>query len=164
MQPLLEFLTSAVFKYFVFPLGGAGIRIFFKYVSRNDQYAKFKKEDFAVGIDLMITAVLMFVVLTTERAMQLISSNLALSEILKAQQPDTKAAMHLQTQNQLLAGQLAISGWLIALVLLGVFSVVTLVRKVGWKSEAEMETFSGVTIPLLIGILSLIALMAGAVQ
>lgn len=80
---MVEFLTNPLFKFGILPIGSAMLGVAVKYASRNDQYAKFKKEDIAVGLDLALTACLMFVVLTTDKAVQLISANNALSAILK---------------------------------------------------------------------------------
>jgi hypothetical protein len=40
----------------------------------------------------------------------------------------------------------------------------TVVRRWGWKSETELTTGCGIAIPLVIGVLSLIAVLMGAVQ
>jgi succinate dehydrogenase/fumarate reductase cytochrome b subunit len=67
-------------------------------------------------------------------------------------------------QVQLLSGKIALAGWVIALMFLGLWSISTLVRKWGWQSETEMRPLAGIAIPLCLGILALIAVMAGAVQ
>ena len=158
------FLTSALFQYFVFPIGSAVLGIAIKHTSRNDQYAKFSKEDLAVGLELVLTACLMFVVITTDKAVDLIEANEALAAALKAQPVDTTVAMEIQAKAQLLTGQLATAGWLIALMFLGLWSISTVIRKWGWKSETEMNAGVGIALPLAFGILALIAVMAGAGQ
>jgi hypothetical protein len=80
-----EFLAGSFFRYAVFPLGGAGLGIALKYVTRNDHYPSFRKEDMAVGLDLMLTAALTFLVLTSDRAFKLVNLNKALDSELAIQ-------------------------------------------------------------------------------
>ena len=161
---MVEFLTNPGFKFAVLPIGSAILGVAVKYTSRNDQYAKFRKEDLAVGLDLALTACLMFVVLTTDRAVQLLQANQELAALLKNTPIDAAAAIKLQAQAQLLSGQIAGSGWLIALMFLGLGSISTVVRKWGWQSETEMQPLVGIAIPLAFGILTIIGVMAGAIQ
>src|ERR1041384_3615473 len=70
-----EFLVSPYFRFGIFPVGSAILGIAIKYVTRNDQYSSFAKEDLAIGLELMRTACLMFVVLTTDKALELIKTN-----------------------------------------------------------------------------------------
>lgn len=159
-----NFLTSPLFQYAVFPVGSAALGVAVKCVTRNDRYTTFRKEDLAVGLELMLTACLMFVLLTTNRALALVEANKELSTCLKALPIDSERAAWLQGKAQLLSSQLAAAGWLIALMFLGLWSISTLVRKWGWRSESEMTTGVGIAIPLAFGILSLVAIMAGATQ
>ena len=112
----------------------------------------------------MLTAGLMFVVLTTDRALALLDANRELADVLAATPFDSAKAAILQGQVQLLSGRLALAGWLIALLFFGLWSVSTVIRKWGWKSETEMTPVVGIAIPLGFGILALVAVMSGAVQ
>jgi hypothetical protein len=161
---MIEFLTNPVFKFAILPIGSAILGVGVKYISRNDQYAKFKKEDLAVGLDLALTACLMFVVLTTDRAVKLLAMNKTLSDVLSMQPFDVVVATKLQVKAQLLSGQIASSGWLIAMMFLGLGTISTIVRKFGWRSETEMKPIIGIAIPLTFGILAIIGVMAGASQ
>jgi hypothetical protein len=69
-----NFLASPFFRYALFPIGSAVLGIAVKCVTRNDRYISFRKEDLAVGLELMLTAGLMFVVLTTDRALALLET------------------------------------------------------------------------------------------
>jgi hypothetical protein len=160
---MVEFLTNPIFKFAILPIGSAILGIGVKYVSRNDQYAKFKKEDIAVGLDLALTACLMFVVLTTDRAVQLVSANKDLSMLLKQNPPDMTKITELQAKTQQISGQIADSGWLIFLMFLGLISLSTIVRKLGWESETEMRPIIGIALPLVFGILAIVGVMADAV-
>ncbi len=159
---MIDFLINPFFKFCLLPIGSAILGVGVKFISRNDQYGKFKKEDIAVGLDLALTACLMFVVLTTDRAAKLISTNNELAAVLKNNTIDPAAANALQMQAQQLSSQIASSGWLIFLMFLGLLSFSTLVRKQGWKSETEMDPFIGIALPLLFGVLTIIGVMAGA--
>lgn len=157
-----KFLVLPLFKYAILPIGTAILGILLKYISRNDQFAKFRKEDLAVGLDLALTACLMFVVLTTERAINLIKTNDALSNCLKKQPINPIIANNLQVQAQKLSSQFATSGWLIVLMFIGLFGLSTIVRKWGWQSAVEMKPIIGITIPLTIGITYIIFVMIAA--
>lgn len=159
-----QFLISSFFKYCVFPIGSAMLGVYVKYTSRNDQYSKFKKEDIAVGLELVLTACLMFVLITTDRAVKLIKTNESLSSILSSMPPNITAATELQAKAQLLSSQIASSGWFITLMFLGLWSLSTVVRKYGWKSETEMNPILGIALPLSFGIFAIIVVMAGASQ
>jgi hypothetical protein len=159
-----EFLISPIFRYLIFPLGTAVLGVAVKYVTRNDQYAKFRKEDVAVGLDLILTAVLMLLVLTTDRAVALVSTNQELSRVLSHKPIDASAASVLQGKALALSQQQTTSIVLILLMFLSLWSISTIVRKWGWQSETEMKPVIGIAIPLALGILSLILVMAEAAQ
>jgi len=161
---MIEFLTNPIFKYAILPISTAILGIAVKFVSRNDQYAKFKKEDMAVGLELGLSACLMFIVLTTDKAKKLIDTNKILSDMLNASPIDGIMASKIQSQAQLLSSNIASSGWLTFFLFLGLAGISTLVRKYGWQSETEMSTLIGVTIPLIFGILAIISVMAGVSQ
>lgn len=161
---MVEFLTNPIFKFGFLPIGSAILGVAIKFTSRNDQYAKFRKEDIAVGLDLALTACLMFIVITTDRSVELLKVNKEVAKLLNIPPIDTAAAGKLQTQAQLLSIQIASSGWQIFLLFLGLVSISTIVRKWGWKSETEMYPIIGIAIPLAFGILAIIGVMAGAIQ
>lgn len=159
-----DFLASPFFRYAIFPLGSAALGVAVKCVTRNDRYTAFRKEDIAVGLELMLSSCLMFVVLTTDRALALLEANRQLANILKAASIDSAKAAAAQASVQLLSGRLAFAGWIIAVMFLALWSVSTLVRKWGWQSETEMKPVVGIALPLGFGILALVAVMAGAVK
>lgn len=161
---MVEFLVKPAFKFAVLPIGSAILGVAVKYSSRNDQYAKLKKEDFAVGLDLTLTACLMFVVLTTDRAVKLLQVNQELASLLNAKSINSIAAASVHNQAQALSNQIALSGWLITFMLLGLVSLSTVVRKWGWQSETEMHPVLGIALPIAFGILAIIGVMVGAIQ
>lgn len=157
-------LVSSYFRYLIFPIGSALLGILVKYATRNDQFAKFTKEDVAIGLDLMRTACLMFVLLTSDKAIALLTTNKQLQSVLSGSPIDQVAATNLQTQAATLSSNIAWSGWLVALMFLGLWGVSTLVRKWGWKSPTEMNVIIGIAIPLGFGILTLVGVMAQATR
>lgn len=157
-------LASPFFLYAVFPLGSALLGIAVKHVTRNDQYAKFTKEDLAVGLDLMLTACLMYVLITTDRAVALRDANAALAKVVPGNPTAASAIADLQTTSVRLSSQLTMSGWLIALFFLALWSLSTVVRKWGWKSSTEMKPLVGIALPLAFGVMCLVLVAAGAVQ
>jgi hypothetical protein len=158
------FLAGQLFRYFVFPLGSAVLGIAVKIATRNDQYSPFKKEDLAVGLDLIKTACLLFVVLTTERAFALQRANQAISETLAAAPIDTNQLARLQAQAADLSSSMSSAGWAVALFFLALWSVSTVVRKWGWQSEVEMHPLVGIAMPLAIGVFALGVVMSGALR
>jgi hypothetical protein len=160
---MIKFLTNPIFKFAILPISSAILGIGIKYVSRNDQYAKFRKEDIAVGLELALTACLMFVVLTTERAAQLLNTNEGMANLLEQKPLDVTKIAELQERIQQISSQIASSGWLIFLMFLGLVCLSTMVRKRGWQSETEMYPIIGITLPLIFGILAIVGVMASSV-
>ena len=161
---MVDFLTSAVFRYLIFPIGSATLGIAIKYVTRNDRYKSFQKEDLAVGLELMLTACLTFIALITDRAVSVANANRNLAQLLQQTPIDITAVTKLQAQVLGLTNTLVTSGYVIAFMLLGLWGISTLVRKRGWKSDTEMYPVQGIAVPLAFGVLSLILVMAGATQ
>ena len=157
------FLSSPIFLYGVFPLGSAVLGIGVKYATRNDQFSKFRKEDVAIGLELMMTAALMFVLLTSDRAATLVSLNDQIAKALTMTPLPPETAV-LQLEARELTDFMTTSGWLIAAMVFGLWSVSTIVRKWGWRSETEMTPAVGIALPLALGVLSLMVVAAGAVQ
>lgn len=151
-----------MFKFLFLPLGTVVLGVWIKFTSRNDQYAKFRKEDIAVGLDLILTACLMYVVLTTERAIRLTEVSKQIVAQMEKEPVNQARVIELQQVSQSLSQDILSSGWLIALSFIGLFSLSAVVRKWGWNSETEMKSFIGITIPLLFGIIALLGVMAGA--
>ena len=139
---LIDFLSSPVFRFLLFPLGSAVLGVGIKYVTRNDNYAKFQKEDLAVGLELLLTACLMFLALTSDRSLQMASVNHDLATALASK--DVPKAQELQIKVSALSQELAASGWVLLAMFVGLWSVSTIVRKLGWASKDEMIIVSGI--------------------
>lgn len=105
-----------------------------KFVTRNDNHKSFKWEDLAVGLDLSVTALLIFMTAGSKLATQL------------AANPSDAG----------LQSKLAGIPWIIAAFVIGIWGVSTLVRKAGWKGEEELKPLWGIVIPDIFGVASLL--------
>ncbi len=160
-----EFLASTLFRYLLFPIGSALLGIFVKVFTRNDKYTAFKKEDLAVGLQLMTSGCLMYVLMTTDRALQLTKLHNQLNDAMKVPANlNTPVIAELQNNIVKLSNEMATSGGLIAMMFLGLWAMSSIVRKWGWKSESENYPFIGIALPLVSGVLFLLVVMVRASQ
>lgn len=157
---MAEFLTSTLFTILIFPIVSVLIGVMVKFVTQNDRYAKFRKEDIAVGLDLLLVAALTLVVLTTETAMKLVDIHKKTAQIMSATPDDGDTLKQLLLKAGELSNELAISGYLILAIFLGLWSISTIVRKWGWHSAVELKPVVGIALPLTFGVLALIVIMA----
>jgi hypothetical protein len=159
-----ELLGSSVFRFFAFPVGSAAAGVLLKCVTRNDRYAFFKKEDIAVGPQIMLTAVLMFVLQSSDRARALVQMNQAIADALAVQPPDNAKIASLEGSAQAMSQQLLTATLMIPFLVVGLWGVSTIIKRWGWQSEAELKPVVGITIPLLFGVASLFCVMLVAPQ
>lgn len=127
-------MVSQYFLQFVVPLIAVGASIFLKYVSRHDTHKAFRKEDLAVGLDLAVTALLLFVTTGSKTAQDL------------AKNPSDNA----------LAEKLAALPWIVCGLLVGIWILSTAVRKKGWIGDGSLDTTWGVIVPDAFGIVALL--------
>ena len=104
---IAEFLGSGVFRFFAFPVGSAAAGILLRCVTRNDSYAFFKKEDIAVGPQIMLTAALMFVLQSSDRARALIQINQAIAAALVVRSSDNAEIVSLEARAQTMFSAIA---------------------------------------------------------
>jgi hypothetical protein len=157
---LADFFASPLFRFLLFPVSSALLGVGVKYVTRNDSYARFQKEDLAVGLELLLTACLMFLAITSDRSIEMSSLNRQIADALASN--DVAGAQPLQARALALSQELTSAAWVLLAMFVGLWSVSTLVRKVGWQSKEEMRPVLGIALPLIIGILGLIVVMASA--
>ncbi len=159
----LDLLASIWFQYLIFPFGSVIVGVLIKWATINDRYDNFKKDDLAVGLELALTGALMYIVLTTDRAVELIKRNNDLASMLQNAQIDPAQATQLQIEVSDLSNRIATSGWVIFLMFFGLWSISTFVRKWGWDdSVGELDTVKGIVVPIIFGVLSLVLVMAEA--
>jgi hypothetical protein len=138
----ISFFKSEAFRLLV-PLASAALGVWIKSEMRHPEKQTFKKEDFAVGIQLIQTACLSFLTLMTQKAVQLHSMLATQSAI-----ADTSGA-------DKLSSFLAFSSVRLASMLIFLFGMTSLVRRKGWKNKDEMKVTAGIAIPIAAGILCL---------
>ncbi|MCP5528507.1 MAG: hypothetical protein H7A47_17085 [Verrucomicrobiales bacterium] len=130
----MSIFGKAYFLQFVVPLIAVGASVFLKFVTRNDAHKSFRKEDLAVGLDLSVTALIIFITASSQMATAL------------AANPSDTA----------LQSKLAGVPWVIAFFTVGIWGVSTLVRKTGWAGEDKLKPFWGIAAPDIFGIGSLL--------
>ena len=131
---LITILSSLYFKYFIVPLITSFLCIFVKWVSKNDRFITFKKGDLAVGLEMIVASLIIFI---TD------SVNLS-TEIIK------------NKENQVLQGKLMAIPWVLLAFIMGLWGVSTIIRRWGWKNENELNLFWGIIFPDIVGVLILI--------
>lgn len=157
-----EFLGSSFFRYGVFPLLSATGGILIKCATRNDQYAFFKKEDMAVGPQLVFTSILTYIVITSDRARNLIDVNRNLSAALTQKPIDPVKVSALQSNAYNLSQSMLSAVWTILILSICLWAVTTWVKRKGWVNESELEPRLGIGFPLVSGVASLIYVMVAA--
>lgn len=130
----MNFLGEPYFLQFGVPLITVCLSIFIKFVTRNDQHRGFKKEDLAVGLDLALTALLIF-----------ITSSAHLARHMPVTNPPQK-----------MLDQIASVPWIIMAFIVGIWGISTLVRKLGWEDDDKLKIFWGIVLPDVFGIFTLI--------
>lgn len=126
----MNFLANEFFLQFGVPLIAVGLTIFVKFVTRNDAHTPFRKEDLAIGLDLSVTALLLFVTASSTIAKELIVNPTDPELLNKAQSVP----------------------WIIAAYLVGIWGVSTIIRKFGWEDDDKLKLFWGILAPGLFGI------------
>jgi len=130
---MIDFLSNNYFIYFIVPLLTTGLSIFVKIVSRNDKFITFKKEDFAIGLETAVTALIILITVTVNELMQLKES--------------TENGKSL-----ILPEKILILPWLLFIIVILLWGVSTMIRKLGWKNENEMDTIWGILLPDILGL------------
>ena len=133
----MNFLGNKLFLQFCVPLITVALSIFLKYVTRNDKHKAFRKEDLAIGLDLSVTALIIFVT----------ASSQVVARVL--QNPADK----------LLAEKSMAIPWVLSAYLVGIWGLSTLVRKLGWESDDRLKTFWGIVVPDTFGLLALLVVV-----
>jgi hypothetical protein len=132
---MLEILSSTYFKYLAVPLITTFLVIFIKIVSRNDRFTLFKKEDFAFGLNMGVTAVLILLGNCVNVAQKGLTDN---------------------NITQLANETLLKSSWIILILVFGLWGMSTIVRRLGWKYDDELKIFWGIVVPDIFGLIVLI--------
>jgi hypothetical protein len=147
---LQEILSSGYFRYGAVPFISALLIVFVKRESRNTPLVL---EDFAIGVELMVTAIVMHLVLVMDSARRLASLSRG---AIGPDQPTTNA--------QPLPNAEYLDGLLNSILLLfsmmvGLWAIASLVRYYGWDSEGKIRPFVGLVVPMGMGGLFLFAVL-----
>lgn len=135
---MYEFLSSPLFKYFLLPLLTAILTIIIKLSSRPDKYSHLKRDDFAIGINLCVTA--MFVNVTK---CAIVATNL-----LNIVDPT-----RIKRYSDLI---LTLMMWSIGM-LFATFVLAYLMRKNAWEYDSRRQKMVwGIVIPNIVGLIFLV--------
>lgn len=129
----MKFLANPLFLRFIVPLITVAFTIFLKVASRNDRHTRLKKDDFAVGLEIAVTALILFISESASLAQQF--------------------AM---TPNTIIIDKLSTAPWLILAFVFGIWGVSSIVRWAGWKGDDDLNIVWGIVFPGLFGILLLL--------
>lgn len=156
LSPIQSIVSSDLFRYGVVPLISTFLVIFVKRESRS---SPLKKEDFAVGIDLMVAAIFLYLVNISDMARGIADLNQAepsslASNLSPATPPQEGEILHL-------LGRLHDSVFILFLLIAGLWGTASFVRRSGWINTAEMHSAKGIGIPLGMGIVYLYAALLG---
>lgn len=134
-----EIITSDWFQIVGVTVISTGLGIFVKYVSRNDSHTKsFKKEDVAIGLEMMITALILLITNSVNQFNKL--NDTAIDEATKT----------------LITNSEQIVPWILLVFIVGLWGISTVIRKIGWEDEDNLKIWWGIVFPNIIGIASLI--------
>ncbi len=133
--------------------------ILVKCALRNDGYALFKKEDVAVGPQLMLTAALTYVVLTTERARSIVELNSELKSELEGGAVSPARLLEIQSMSRTMLDPLMTAPWVLLGISVLLFATTIIVKRWGWESESLMTPRIGIAIPLIMGVSTLVYVM-----
>ena len=131
-----QFFESQLFLYFTLPLVTVVLSVFLKMVSRNDQFSFFKKEDFAIGLEISLSSLIIFLTFCATIARRIYINSMSMG-------------------GEILMKKLLSAPWMILALILGMWGMSTIIRKFGWKSEGKLKWGLGIIIPFLYGILCL---------
>lgn len=140
---MIKLLTSSSFKFFIIPLVTILLTIFVKFVSRNDRFSNIKKEDFAFGIDISVTALILYAMDNVTFASKIVKPNMAEIDLFK--------------------NKMLLIPWIILIFIFALWIMSTMIRKFGWENDNELHLTWGVVVPDAIGVslLTLILLLIG---
>ena len=155
-----EFLAGSLFRLFLVPILSVVLGVYIKYVTRNDTYAKFSKEDIAVGFDLMRVAFLAYLILLSDKARALAVAGNSFSKAAKDASTQQAELVSLQHTVALHSQDLLRGVFGVGCLMLGIWITSTIVRKKGWKTETQLDGWYGITFPLAAGVAYLGFVMA----
>ena len=138
-------LAHPAFLNFGVPLFAVFLTIFLKIVSRNDKFQSFKRDDLAIGPDLSVTALLLFITDSAAKARSLAALTAESSASGITQHPG--------------AARLEETPWFLLFFVILIWGLSTIVRKKGWDANGEIITSWGIVVPGAFGLGALITVV-----
>ncbi len=141
---MVEFISSQLFQYFILPLCTTLLSLIIRISTKKDSGCLFRREDFAIGMDISATAI--FIILSK---CAIVAGNIV-------RNPDL-----VQKGSELLIQMLVVS----FVLLMGLMAVTTVVRRLGWEQQdSRLKMFWGVIFPNIIGIIYLIIVYSKSID
>lgn len=160
-----EFLINPYFKDLGVPIITVVVTIFVKIISKNDTVgAKFlTKQDFAIGLDLCITSVIIFITSMVDLTAKTFNSQamqrLQNINVDSVSSESIQEIYRISLTMQAFQEKLLLAWWVFGALVVGILSISTFVRKYGWES-AEALNWKGIILPNIFGILVLFGTVA----
>lgn len=143
---MYEFLSSDIFKYFILPLSTVVLTAFIKLSSRPDKFLHFTREDFAVGINLCVTAIFV---------------NITKCVIVATNTINETESENIKRYSDLILSLLI---WSIGM-LISAFVMALLMRIYAWEFDGRrMKLGWGVLIPDIVGLVFLVISSAQPIE
>ncbi|EME0096352.1 hypothetical protein VXI05_004452 [Vibrio parahaemolyticus] len=127
-------MSQSYFLNFGVPLLTAILSVFVRCVTRNDNHTAFQKEDLAVGFDLSVTGILVYITGSAQ-----LMRNIPVSD----RSPE-------------IVDKITTIPWILLAMVVSVWAMSTIVRKFGWKEDQKLTNICGIAIPNLFGLFILL--------
>ena len=138
---MVELFNSSLFKNFLIPFVAVGLSVFIKMNNRHDAIAWIKRDDFAVGFEMLLASIITF--------------------LLSSFSVGRKIAISMNDNEKfILLDRLIVTILVTFALFAGTVVLSFMVRRFGWNrqagSEEKLTLWTGITIPFVFGFLSLI--------
>lgn len=143
-------LGSKWFAFACVPLFSVVLTVYVRFASRKEQHRKWRKEDAAVGMDLMQQGMLALLTLVAGRAVQLGEANRA-AEAGARSGLGRNDIVRLREIAQRRTDALVDAVAVLFGVLFILWAVSFIVQQWGWKSDTELSPIVGIALPIFLG-------------
>ena len=160
-----DILFNSYFKNIAVPIFTVLLTICVKSVSKPDVKKLIRSEDLAIGLDLCVTSLAIFATSMVDLLGKYATSE-STKNLRKTILPGSKLKVNIQDLSKHLLEfdelqkKLYVSWWIGIGLCIVTFLVAFLVGKYGWTRQSGINVFTGVFIPNIIGMISLISVVA----
>ena len=159
---MVEFLSGSVFLYGFIPVFSVVLAVYVRIATRrSDNDRRWRKEDFAVGMDLMQLATLALLTIVAARAVELDDANKAVAEALESDDN----SLRLETLHDVVrdgTDHLINASALLFALIFALWGTSFVVQQWGWRERDDLRPLVGMALPLFLGFGSiLVAIGAG---